>query len=679
MAGKNFIGVRGTVLLTHKNQNGLPEKKVEARQENRPPDAEAEINVRDAEKVAEARQENRPRDASFDRLKEKVRRFPELPGVYLLKDKNDRIIYVGKALSLRQRVRSYLADNESLSPRLRSLQARLAGIDYVVTDTEVEALILECNLIKEYRPRFNVNLKDDKDYPYLILTAEHYPRMELLRLSQKSGRRGHYRPSPEKEERRFGPYTNVGAVRETMRLLGTIFPLRRCRQPLDGNPSSSRPCLNFQMKRCLAPCRGEAEVSPADYDRVVKQIILFLQGRYNELESKLKLQMEEAAREQRFEEAAGLRDRLLALQRVAGQQQKMLSAENSIDRDVLALARLGRRSAVHLFQIRDGKLLSQEHFTLTGTDKVDDDEVMASFIKSYYNRAEIFPVEILASGQPADSELISRWLKLKAGRKVDLRVPHRGSLKKLIELARRNCLLRLQEEEEQRMRMTEQPLQELAHLLGLSNPPERIEGYDISHLRGGEPVGAMVVFRNGKPSKEDYRRFNIRKAPSGDDYAALQELLQRRAGQKNWPEPALILIDGGKGQLNSVREALHGTILAGIPLAALAKNPDRLFLEASPLPVLLAADNTMLQLLQRIRDEVHRFAVAGHRLRRSRSSIHSLLEEIPGVGQARRKALLDHLGSVEEIRQASIERLREIPGISSSLAAVIYQHLHEDE
>jgi excinuclease ABC subunit C len=679
MAGKNFIGVRGTVLLTHKNQNGLPEKKVEARQENRPHDAEAEINVRDAEKVAEARQENRPRDASFDRLKEKVRRFPELPGVYLLKDKNDRIIYVGKALSLRQRVRSYLADNESLSPRLRSLQARLAGIDYVVTDTEVEALILECNLIKEYRPRFNVNLKDDKDYPYLILTAEHYPRMELLRLSQKSGRRGHYRPSPEKEERRFGPYTNVGAVRETMRLLGTIFPLRRCRQPLDGNPSSSRPCLNFQMKRCLAPCRGEAEVSPADYDRVVKQIILFLQGRYNELESKLKLQMEEAAREQRFEEAAGLRDRLLALQRVAGQQQKMLSAENSIDRDVLALARLGRRSAVHLFQIRDGKLLSQEHFTLTGTDKVDDDEVMASFIKSYYNRAEIFPVEILASGQPADSELISRWLKLKAGRKVDLRVPHRGSLKKLIELARRNCLLRLQEEEEQRMRMTEQPLQELAHLLGLSNPPERIEGYDISHLRGGEPVGAMVVFRNGKPSKEDYRRFNIRKAPSGDDYAALQELLQRRAGQKNWPEPALILIDGGKGQLNSVREALHGTILAGIPLAALAKNPDRLFLEGSPLPVLLAADNTMLQLLQRIRDEVHRFAVAGHRLRRSRSSIHSLLEEIPGVGRARRKALLDHLGSVEEIRQASIERLREIPGISSSLAAVIYQHLHEDE
>ena len=608
-----------------------------------------------------------------------MRRFPELPGVYLLKDKNDRIIYVGKALSLRQRVRSYLAENESLSPRLRSLQARLEGIDYVVTDTEVEALILECNLIKEYRPRFNVNLKDDKDYPYLILTAEYYPRMELLRLSQISGRRGHYRPSPEKEERRFGPYTNVGAVRETMRLLGTIFPLRRCRQPLDGNPSSSRPCLNFQMKRCLAPCRGEAEVSPADYDRVVKQIILFLQGRYNELESKLKLQMEEAAREQRFEEAAGLRDRLLALQRVAGQQQKMLSAENNIDRDVLALARLGRRSAVHLFQIRDGKLLSQEHFTLTGTDKVDDDEVMASFIKSYYNRAEIFPVEILTSGQPADSELISRWLKLKAGRKVDLRVPHRGSLKKLIELARRNCLLRLQEEEEQRMRMTEQPLQELAHLLGLSNPPERIEGYDISHLRGGEPVGAMVVFRNGKPSKEDYRRFNIRKAPSGDDYAALQELLQRRAGQKNWPEPALILIDGGKGQLNSVREVLHGTILAGIPLAALAKNPDRLFLEASPLPVLLAADNTMLQLLQRIRDEVHRFAVAGHRLRRSRSSIHSLLEEIPGVGQARRKALLDHLGSVEEIRQASIERLREVPGISSSLAAVIYQHLHEDE
>lgn len=612
----------------------------------------------------------------LESLKEQASRFPELPGVYMLKDENDQILYVGKALSLRQRVRSYLIEKDLLSPRLRSLQSRLAAIEYVVTDTEVEALILECNLIKEYRPRFNVNLKDDKDYPYLVLTADLYPRLELLRLSQTSSRRGRYKPSADKEERRFGPYTNVGAVRETMGLLGTIFPLRRCRQPLDGNPAAVRPCLNFQMKRCLAPCRGETAVKPADYDKMVKQIILFLQGRYGELESKIKLQMEEAAREQRFEEAAGLRDRLAALQRVAGQQQKMLSVENSIDRDVIALARHERRAAIHLFQIRTGKLLHQNHFILSGTEEVDDDEVIASFIKNYYNRAEAFPVDILTSDQPADEALLSQWLKVKAGRKVNLRVPQRGSLKKLIELARRNCLLRLKEQEEQRLRMIEEPLQELARLLCLSNPPERIETYDISHLHGEEPVGAMVVFRHGEPSKDDYRLFNIRHAPGGDDYAALQELLQRRALRESWPRPDLILIDGGKGQLNSVQEVLQSTTLNDIPLAALAKNPDHLFLEGSPLPLLLSADNAMLKLMQRIRNEVHRFAVGGHRTRRGRKSIHSLLEDIPGVGLTRRTALLEHFGSVEKLRQASIEQIREVQGISSSTAVVVHEFLH---
>ena len=612
-------------------------------------------------------------------LKNKVSLFPEQPGVYLLKDENGRILYVGKALSLRQRVRSYLADRESLSPRLRSLQARLADIDYVVTDNEVEALILECSLIKEYRPRFNVNLKDDKDYPYLILTAEYYPRLELLRLSQINDRRGRYRPSAEKEERRFGPYTNVGAVRETMRLLNAIFPLRRCRQPLDGSPAASRPCLNFQMKRCLAPCRGESEVTSAGYNNMVKQVVFFLQGNFIELEKELKRQMEEAAREQCFEEAAALRDRLVALQRVAGQQQKVLSIENSIDRDVLALARHGRRAAVHLFRIRDGKLLGQDHFSLSGAGEVDDDEVIASFIKTYYSRAETFPAEIIASGQPAESELLGRWLKVKAGRKITLRVPRRGPLKKLVELTGRNCLLRLEEAEKQRLRMTEEPLLEIARLLSLPKLPERIEVYDISHLRGEEPVGSMAVFQHGEPSKADYRRFNIRRAPAGDDYAALRELLQRRAAREGWPKPDLIIIDGGRGQLNTVREALHSTALEDIPVAALAKNPDQLFLENSPLPLLLPANNTMLQLLQRIRDEAHRFAVSGHRLRRSRGSIHSLLEDIPGIGQARRKALLEHFGSFELIRQASLEKLRAVPGISRSVAAAIYQYLHGSE
>jgi excinuclease ABC subunit C len=614
----------------------------------------------------------------LQKLRDKVRRFPELPGVYLLKDETGRIIYVGKALSLRQRVRSYLADRDTLSPRLGSLQSKLADIEYVVTDTEVEALILECNLIKEYRPRFNVTLKDDKDYPYLMVTAEHYPRLELLRLSQRGDRRGRYRPSPEKEERRFGPYTNVGAVKETMRLLGSIFPLRRCRQALGEKPVSARPCLNYQMKRCLAPCRGEASVPSAEYDRMVRQVILFLQGRYGELESKLKRQMEEAALEQRFEEAADLRDRLQSLQRVAGQRQKMLYTEDNKDRDLLTLARFSQRTAVHLFQIRDGKLLSQEHFPLTGAEDVENEEVIASFIKSYYSRVEAIPSEVVVSDQPADVLLLEEWLKMKAGRKVKLRIPKRGSLKKLVELARRNSLLRLQEEEEQHLIRTEQPLQELSRLLNLPGLPERIEGYDISHLRGGAPVGAMVVFQHGEPLREAYRRFNIRKAPPGDDYAALQEVIQRRAGRNEWPDPDLILIDGGKGQLSSVREALIGTNLSDSALIALAKDPDQLFLEASSLPVRLPANSELLRLMQRIRNEVHRFAVSGHRRRRSRENIHSLLEDIPGVGAARRTALLKHFGSTEKIMNASVEQLGEVSGISSPAAAIIYSHLHAE-
>ncbi len=611
----------------------------------------------------------------IESLKGKVKQAPELPGVYLLKDNNDRVIYVGKALSLRQRLRSYVAENEHMSPRLRSLQASLADLDFVVTDTEVEALILECNLIKEYRPRYNVTLKDDKDYPYLIITPELYPRLELMRLTQTGSRRARYEPFPGREEHRFGPFTDVRAVRETMQFIGSIFPLRRCRQPLHGEAVSGRPCLNYQMKRCLAPCRGENHVSPERYTKMVKQILLFLQGRYGELQKKLKNQMEEAAREQKFEEAAALRDRLHSLERVAGQQQKMNLNEDEADRDVLALGRHKNRSAVHLFQVRGGKLLSQDHFSLVGSEDVEDEEVIASFIKTYYNQVESVPQEVVVSDPPTDAELLERWLRVRADRKISLRVPRRGHLKKIVELARRNCMLRLEEEEQQRVRRTEQPLEELGRLVGLDAPPQRIEGYDISHLRGGQPVGAMVVFQQGEPAKEGYRRFNIRKAPAGDDYAALQEVLTRRAAQKDWPRPDLMIIDGGKGQLSSAREALDETDLQGVTLVALAKNPDQLFLEDSALPVRLASDNAMLQMLQRVRDEVHRFAISGHRRRKDRSSIHSQLEDIPGIGPFRRTALLEYFGSAENIKAASLDELTKIPGINNSLAALIQARL----
>jgi excinuclease ABC subunit C len=481
----------------------------------------------------------------FEELKKKVSRFPDLPGVYLLKDQQDRIIYVGKAGSLRKRVRSYLTDKVDFSPRLRSLQNQLAAIDYLATDSEVEALILECSLIKEYRPRFNVNLKDDKDYPYLMITPELYPRLELLRLSQKSSRKARFEAYPGRTERRFGPYTDVGSVRDTLDFLGTVFPLRRCRQPLDGNVTKERPCLNYQMKRCLAPCRGKEAVNPEDYGQMVQQIVLFLEGRHDELEKDLKKEMERAAAAEQFERAAALRDRYLTLQRVAGQQQKMLLTGGSPDRDILALAHREKDTAVHLFMVRDSKLLSQKHFNLTGTEDLEDAEVLASFVKSYYSRIDKPPAQILFSAEPAEAELLSAWLSDKAGGKVKLKAPKRGSLRKLVVLAEKNALLKLEEEAALRARRTEEPLAELGRLLGNSRSPERIEAYDISHLRGGDAVGAMVVFRNGEAEKEEYRRFNIKRAAPGDDYAALAEVLQRRAANAALgPLPDLLLIDG---------------------------------------------------------------------------------------------------------------------------------------
>lgn len=614
----------------------------------------------------------------FEELKEKIRHFPELPGIYLIKDKNERIIYVGKAGSLRKRVRSYFADQATHSPRLRSLQNQMAAIDYLVTDSEVEALILECSLIKEYRPKFNVNLKDDKDYPYLILTPELYPRLELLRLTQKNSRKGRFEAYPGREEKRFGPYTDVTAVRETLMFLNTVFPLRRCRRFLDGSPSAERPCLNFQMRRCLAPCRGAEAVSPTEYDQMVQQITLFLEGRYHRLEKDLKKQMEEAADEEKFEKAAVLRDRLDALQRVSGQQQKMLIRRGIPDRDVIALVQQAAVAAAHIFMIRDGKLLSQKHFKLTGTEDLEQNEVLASLIKSYYSRINDYPAELLLAHEPAEMNLLASWLEKEAGRKIGLRIPRRGELRKLVELAERNCRLKMQEEEANRERRILLPLNELKTLLGLTKVPERIEAYDISHLRGGSAVGAMVVFENGEAVKAEYRRFRISQAPAGDDYAALQEILTRRACRNDWLKPDLILIDGGRGQLGAVAAALKQTALEGYPLVALAKNPDRLFAESSPLPVLLPAESPTLQLLQRIRNEVHRFAVSGHRQLKRHHSLHSRLENIPGIGPAKRAALLKAFGSPEEIKKAEISELMKVPGISRNLAEAIYGAAHRN-
>jgi len=611
-------------------------------------------------------------------LLEKASCLPASPGVYLFKDAAGRVIYVGKALSLRQRVRSYLTEEKNLTPRLKALQTRMCDLDYVVTDSEEEALILECNFIKEHRPRYNVTLKDDKDYPYIRVTEELYPRLEYLRLSQKVRRRGAKRAfQPELPAGRFfGPYTNAGAVRDTMRLLGNIFHLRRCRQMLTGEQSSARPCLNYQMKRCSAPCRGNKIVSAEEYSFQVKQVVLFLEGRQTELEREIERRMKQSASQELYEEAAGLRDQLLAIRRVSARQQKVLDVRKAADQDILALIRAEKETAVHMFIIREGKLISQEHFRLGGAAGEPDSYLLSAFIKSYYSGCSTLPAEIILSSPVEEKELLHQWLKKIAGHRVTLIKPVRGDRLKLLKLAQCNGELKLEEELRRSWRCEQSPLAELAELIGLNQELKRIEGYDISHLHGGEAVGSMVVFELGRPHKDSYRHFHLLWAPPGDDYAALQEVLQRRAAHSNWPLPDLILIDGGKGQLKAAREALDLAGFSSLPAISLAKNPDQLFLRDAASPLILPSHNTLLQLLQRIRDEAHRFALEYHR-RLRRQGNRSILEKIPGIGSKRRANLLEHFGSLENLLRASEEQIEAVPGFSKSSSRSLYRHLHQ--
>jgi excinuclease ABC subunit C len=409
----------------------------------------------------------------------------------------------------------------------------------------------------------------------------------------------------------------------------------------------------------------------------VRRVALFLEGQQGELEKELARRMRQAARGERFEEAARLRDQLQAVRQVAARQQKVLSIKKAVDQDILALARRGREAAVHLFRVREGKLLSREHFPLSGAGDAPDEEAIGAFIKSYYGRGVRPPAEIVLSHLPGEKELIQEWLRREAGCRVLLVTPRRSSRKELVELALRNGLLKMEEDELRFRRRERLPLSDLARLAGLQGEPSRIEGYDISHLRGDEAVGVMVVFQEGRPAKDLYRHFFLRHTPAGDDCAALGEVLCRRARRRDWPPPDLILIDGGKGQLTAARASLARSGLTAPPLLALAKDPDRIFLETSPEPLLLPAGNPLLQLLQRIRDEAHRFALGYHRRLRLREGARSPLEDIPGIGPKRRAALLEHFGGMDGIYRATIEQLAASPGFNQALARRLFQHLHE--
>ncbi len=611
-------------------------------------------------------------DSVNDTLSEKLQTLPNLPGVYLFKDAQGTVLYVGKAVSLRARVRSYFHKSAEHSVKTRRLVEKIADLEWMVTDTELEALVLECNLIKRYRPPYNIRLRDDKNYPFLCLTtSEPFPRLMLVRRVKNDG------------NRYFGPYSGSRPVYQTIHLLNRLFPLVTCGEAFTGEPVR-KPCLYYHLGRCPAPCAGLADRER--YRETVREVELFLNGKHDKLLKNLYRQMEEAAERLEFERAAALRDQIRAVEQVLSQQ-KVVSTE-MIDQDVLAYAADEQRALVQMFFIRGGKLIGQQHFFLEGVSGEDQRAALQEFLKQYYDQAQDVPSEILLPAQIEEAQIIEQWLRQKRGKRVQLVAPQRGSKKKLLEMALTNAELALEQARQQWLQKKAQQeavLVALQQALGLEALPRRIEAYDISNIQGTAPVGVMVVLKEGKPSKSDYRRFRIKYHPeTPNDFAMMKEVVTRRlqeaqAGNPKFAElPQLMLIDGGKGQLNAALEAMR-EVGVQVPAIGLAKRFEEVYLPGRAEPLILPKDSPALHLLQAVRDEAHRFAVEYHRKVRLRRATSSVLDEIPGVGPKRKQALLRHFGSVKRLREASVEEIAGVPSIPRSVAEAIYETLHKEE
>lgn len=589
--------------------------------------------------------------------------MPLKPGVYLYKDETGKVIYVGKAKILRNRMRSYFQSRDRMYPKVRAMMARVADFDYIVTGSEVEALILENNLIKAYKPRYNIDLRDDKSYPYLkISIGDLYPRLSLVR-EKKDG-----------ISRYFGPYTDVTSLRETIRLLNLVFPLRTCKTLKVGR----RPCLNRDIGHCLAPCTGK--VNQEEYRQVVNALLDFLQGNSRELLQQKEEEMKKAASLLEFEKAARLRDQIESIRKI-GEKQKITFA-SSFNLDMVILTGEEKESLVLVFNIRGGTITAKDTYWLNRVIGEDEGQVMEFFLKSYYHDHDDIPVEILVNYLPAGLEVLESWLKDKSGRKVDIKIPQRGGKRSLLDMGIKNVALLWQErydENQNNMAI----LKHLAQVLGLEVIPERIECYDISHLGGEDTVASMVVFTGGLADRKAYRRFKIR-VDQNNDFASLSEALKRRfqrAQEKDpsfLPEPDLILIDGGLGQVNAVNTVLR-SLQVDIPLFSLAKKNEEIYAPGSVHPLQLSRRDEALKLLQRVRDESHRFAIEYNRQRRGGKVRASALDKIEGIGPTRKKKLLSHFGSVKAIEQASLEELIRIPGMNRSAAENVYKNFHGDE
>lgn len=615
-------------------------------------------------------------------IEEELKKLPGKPGVYIMHDKKDEIIYVGKAISLKNRVRQYFQSSRNLSPKIQQMVARIVRFEYIITDSELEALVLECNLIKEHRPKYNTMLKDDKSYPYIkVTTHEAFPRVLFAREQKKD------------KAKYYGPYTSAKAVKDTIDLIQKIYRIRTCNRNLPKDIGKERPCLYYHIKQCDAPCAGY--IDEAKYKEEITHALEFLNGNYNIVIKELEQKMSEASMNLEFEEAAKYRDLLTSVKHIAVKQK--INSNTMEDKDILGIAKAADEAVVQVFFIRDGKLIGRDHFYLTGVNGESNSTILSSFVKQFYAGTPYVPREVHTKEPLEEEEVIAEWLTVKRGQKVTLVNPKKGTKSQLIELAEKNASLVLQQDAE-KIKLEEKrtigAVQDLADMLGLKEV-NRIESYDISNTQGFENVGSMVVYEKGKPKRGDYRKFRIKWVKGADDYASMYEVLTRRFthGMKEEEElkeknmdldmgsftkyPDLILMDGGKGQVNIALKVMEELKL-NIPVCGMVKDDNHrtrgIYYNNIEIPIDKSSE--VFKLVTRIQDETHRFAIEYHRSLRGKAQVKSILDDIEGIGESRRKALMKHFGSIEAIKEASEEELSTVNTMNKRSAKQVYDFFH---
>ncbi|WNV57743.1 excinuclease ABC subunit UvrC [Oscillospiraceae bacterium NTUH-002-81] len=615
-------------------------------------------------------------------IEEELKKLPGKPGVYIMHDASDAIIYVGKAISLKNRVRQYFQSSRNKGAKIERMVTQIARFEYIITDSELEALVLECNLIKEHRPKYNTMLKDDKSYPFIKVTVEEaYPRVLFARRMKKD------------KSRYYGPYTSAGAVKETIELLHKLYQIRTCNRNLPRDIGLDRPCLNYHIHQCQAPCQGY--VSKEEYRESVNQVVSFLSGNYEPVLQMLEKKMQDASDALEFEKAIEYRE-LLSSVRAVAQKQKITNSDGE-DKDVLALAKDEHDAVVQVFFVRDGRLIGRDHFYLNHVEGESRSAILGSFIKQFYAGTPFIPRELMLQCEVEDAEVMEEWLSGRRGQKVHLRVPKKGTKEKLVELAAKNAEMVLSQDRERIRReegRTIGAMKEIAGWLGLQNAT-RMEAFDISNTNGFESVGSMVVFEKGRPKRSDYRKFKIRTVQGPDDYASMREVLMRRFthGMEEEKElekknisaefgsftrfPDLLMMDGGRGQVNIALSVLRELNLA-IPVCGMVKDDNHrtrgLYYNNVEIPI--DRNSEGFRLITRIQDEAHRFAIEYHRSLRSKEQVHSVLDDIPGIGPARRRALMKHFQSLEAIRDADMDALQEVDSMNEAAARSVYQFFH---